>query len=80
MFPRKCSQPPCRNIDEITVDHAKAAGTMPHSRMNPWRSAPGSISSNRKARAFRTMMTIVTTGVVRDGITSRRGIMLAVYN
>ena len=34
MLPRKCTQPPCRNIDVNTVSTANRAGTTPYACMN----------------------------------------------
>ena len=59
MLPITCIQPPCRNIDVISVAHAKYAGTTPKVRMNRFSSSCGSESSNSHARLLRTMIVMV---------------------
>src|SRR3954447_21555852 len=75
MFPITCDQLPCRNIDVISVGALNVAGTTPYTYRN-WLSVSGGIdSSNSHASAFSTMIVTVMYGVVRDGMTSRRGII-----
>ena len=74
MLPRKCSQPPCRNIEVSTDIRAKSAGTTPYTRKNNSVTPFGNDSSNRNTRLFSTMNAIVTKGNVREGTTSFSGI------
>src|SRR5712672_2739168 len=80
MLPITCIQPPCRNIDVMSVGHEKCAGTTPKVAMKRFRSSCDSDSSNNHARLLRTMIVMVMYGVVRDGITSRSGIIQSFYD
>jgi len=64
--------PPCRNIDVRTVTQEKAAGTSPQYSVNASTPRP-SASSYRKTSTLTAISEIVTTGVVREGMMSRRG-------
>ena len=75
MLPPKWSSPPCTNIDVKTVIHEKAAGMSPNARTKFSIAGP-SENSYRKTSVFTTINVTVMKGVVRDGMTSRRGIML----
>ena len=75
MFPITCIQLPCRNIELTSVTGMNAAGTTPHCCTNTDSCSRGIDSSKNQPSAFRTMMATVMNGVVRDGMTSRRGIM-----
>jgi hypothetical protein len=79
MLPMMCDQPPCRNIEVMRVIGRTAAGTTPYSIRNRWRSSGLIESSRTQASALRTMKVTVTKGTVRDGITSRNGIMGQFY-
>src|SRR5258706_11208087 len=82
MLPRKCSQPPCRNIDVKSVSQLKCAGTSAKARRNAGISESGIDSSKRNATALETMRAMVTNGKVRVWMTSRSGIMrgIVTYN
>src|SRR5690349_4445389 len=74
-LPTMCSQPPCRNIDVTAAAHVKRAGTRPYAEMN-W-TACRSVSdvSMRKTTRLTAINKKVIQGVVREGMTSRRGNM-----
>src|SRR3954464_13380631 len=80
MFPSTCDQLPCRNIDVISVGAVKYAGTTPNRVRNSLSTSCGSESSNSHANAFSAMIVTVMYGVVREGITSRRGITEAIVD
>ena len=82
MLPRKCSQPACRNIDVKIVRTPNRAGTAPYTCMNFSSAGVDSDCSKRNAILLRTMNEIVKKGNVRDGMTSRSGIMrrIVTYN
>ena len=75
MFPRKCSQPPCMNMEVMIVGQRNSAGTMANIRVNVRKAGSVSDCSYRNARLFRTMMRMVMKGNVRVGMTSRSGII-----
>src|SRR5262245_2715968 len=86
MFPMKCIQPPCRNMDVMSVatstgmdvspasDANSRPGTTPHSRRNSGMFSP-SESSYRNAIRFARMIARVTTGILCAGLSSRSGII-----
>src|SRR3954469_21211604 len=74
MFPAKCRKPPCTNIEVSTVTQENAAGINPNRMMNSLTWSP--IENSRKnTSALMTMIETVTKGVVREGMTSRSGII-----
>src|SRR5436305_1916615 len=79
MLPRTCDQLPCRNIELMSVGGAKYAGTTPNCCKKTGRSSRGNPSSYNHASPLRTMMVMVRNGTVRDGMTSRSGIMQTFY-
>src|SRR4029077_8280031 len=80
MLPITCDQLPWRNIDVTSVGGEKFAGTTPNTVRNSLRSSCGSETSNSHAIALRTMIVIVMYGKVRDGMTSRRGIISTIVD
>src|SRR5437762_7700775 len=86
MFPIKCSQPPCKNIEvrkgSATEANRRsdwghrntAAGTTPYCMMNGSSERPSS-NSYRKTPAFARIMAIVMIGKERDEMLSLKGIM-----
>src|SRR3954469_2607610 len=74
MFPAKCRKPPCTNIEVSTVTQENAAGINPNRMMNSWTWAPIE-NSRKKTSALMTRIETVTKGVVREGMTSRSGII-----
>src|SRR5215203_2736549 len=74
MLPAKCKKPPCRNIEVTRVAQENAAGINPYPMMNSLTSGP-SENSYPNTSAFSAIIAMVTTGVVRDGMTSRSGII-----
>ena len=58
-----------------TVSKLKAAGTSPQVITNACNSRSPSDCWNRNTSALATISVTVTTGVVRDGMTSRMGII-----
>ena len=57
-----------------TVSHEKSAGTRPQARIEASNSRSDPPACARNISTLTTMIAIVTTGVVREGITSRSGI------
>src|SRR5437867_3597424 len=86
MFPIRCSQPPCRNIDvrngkttarNGTSDRGQAntaAGTTPYCSINGSSAGPRE-TSYKKTTTFTRIRKIVITGNDRDGMLSLKGIM-----
>ena len=76
MLPARCARPPCTNIDVNTLTSEKYAGTRPNAMMNASSAALGQHQLEQVDEDVqRRSGVIVTPGVVREGMTSRRGIM-----
>src|SRR5829696_8455720 len=92
MLKSRCAQPPCRNwlVTSVAVScetyspfpqaAVSSAGTTPHRVMNASSalSPPLAVSPSSHANATKQAMTTptVTTGVLRVGLASRKGIMV----
>src|SRR6266550_307908 len=79
MLPATCRRPPCTNIDVKTVTHEKAAGTRPKYSVKASTARPRE-SSYRNTSTLSEISEIVTYGVVREGMMSRRGIIESLWS
>ena len=73
MLPAKWIHPSCRNALVKVWSQTTSVGTTPNDRASPYISWRSSWSSYRKTAEVRAMRATVTTGLVREGMTSLTG-------